>query len=158
MKEIEKSVNVYVADDGKEFLDKTECEKYEELRKDIQYFVVHCRPDLNETGVFTTVNVVAVHAVRYGHHKDIVCNWCVKQKGYPILCESVQGYGWQSGFSISDDQEYAKKLWDDFSKDRKVSKAQSWTFPRFGEKVFLSEIEIDGFPKPFDYKKEWNLK
>lgn len=158
MKEIEKSINVYVADDGKEFLDKTECEKYEELYKNIKYFVVYHSPDLNETGCFMKASVVAVYSGRYGHHKDIVLNWCVKTKGYPILCESVQGYGWQDGFSVSDSQEYAKSLWDAFDKDTKTSSSQAWTFPRFDDKVFLSPIEVSGFPKPFDYVTEYGLK
>lgn len=155
MKEIEKSVNVYVANDGTEFLDKAACEIYEKNRNAIKYFMVKHAPDLTETGMFMRDSVVAVYDERHGCHLDIVRKWCVETKGYPILSESVQGCGWQRGFEIITN---AKEQWDKFQSGAKVSEYQSWTFPTFDEKVFLSPIEVDGFPKPFNYVEEWNLK
>lgn len=159
MKEIEKTTKIYVADDGMEFISRDECEKYETLNSNIQYYVVRHAPDLNETGVFMKTSVVAVYSDRYANHMEIVRNWCVKTKGYPILSASVQGFGWQKGFEIIPNNQdgYAKKLWDKFEAGEEVDKHQSWTFPTFGEKVFLSPIEVDGFPKPFNYVKEWSL-
>ena len=53
-KEVTKTV--YIADDGKEFLTKEDCEKHEKFVKEIlsriKYFCIRCHPDLTETGSF----------------------------------------------------------------------------------------------------------
>ena len=49
-------------------------------------------------------------------------------------------------------------MWRDFESGKKVNEHQAWSFPRYGEKVFLSPVEVEGFPKPFDFQTEWNLK
>ena len=61
-KEITKTV--YIANDGKEFLTKEDCEKYErfveEILSRIKYFCIRCNPDLTETGNFSHKIYVAV--------------------------------------------------------------------------------------------------
>ena len=53
-KEITKTI--YIANDGKEFLTKEDCEKHErfveEILSRIKYFCIRCNPDLTETGNF----------------------------------------------------------------------------------------------------------
>ena len=52
-KEITKTI--YIANDGKEFLTKEDCEKHErfveEILSRIKYFCIRCNPDLTETGI-----------------------------------------------------------------------------------------------------------
>ena len=54
-KEITKTI--YIANDGKEFLTKEDCEKHErfveEILSRIKYFCIRCNPDLTETGNFS---------------------------------------------------------------------------------------------------------
>ena len=143
---------VYVANDGKEFLSKEECLKYEifldSVLSKIQYFSVFCDPDLTETGCFTREIHVAVYSTRY-FHKEIVFEWALRRLGY--LGKGVQGYGWQPYFSIKEitKEKYMSIELTDFN-NRHCNKSQ--------EKVFLSPKKVDGFPENFDYVKEWGFK
>ena len=72
-KEITKTV--YIANDGKEFLSKEECEKYEkfvkEILSNIKYFCIGCHPDLTETGYFQHkiyVNITNIMKLRLSGH------------------------------------------------------------------------------------------
>lgn len=143
---------VYVAKDGKEFLGKEECLKYEEfldrVLSNIQYFSIFCDPDLNETGGFTREIHVAVYSV-HSFHKEIAFEWALKRFSY--LGVSVQGWGWQPYFSIKEitKEKYMSIELTDFN-NRHCNKSQ--------EKVFLSPKKVDGFPENFDYVKEWGFK
>lgn len=152
MQEKKITKTVYVAQDGKEFLSKEECLKYEKLLDEvlskIQYFSVFCEPDLNETGSFTKEIHVAVYST-HSFHKEIASQWALNRFGY--LGISVQGWGWQPYFSIKGitKEQYMSLEVTDFNK-RNYNKSQ--------EKIFLSPKKVDGFPENFDYVKEWGFK
>lgn len=82
-KEITKTV--YIAYDGKEFLSKEDCEKYEYFAKEIlshiKYFCIRCNPDLTETGNFTHKIYAAVFSKHY-FYKDIAFEWALRKFGY----------------------------------------------------------------------------
>ena len=136
--------DIYIAEDGKEFLIKEDCEKYEKFVKEtlsrIKYFCVRCLPDLTETGNFTHKIYVAVFSEHY-LYRDIVFQWALKKFG-TYLGESVMGYGFQPYFNVSE-----------------VSKEEYFSTSKPGsEKLFLSPKEIDGFPENINYMKKWGFK
>ena len=156
MKEEEVTSKVYIADDGKRFLDRDECLNYEKnvlkLKKDIKYFKVYHNPDLTEKGTLECVMLIAVYS-NHGNHADIVENWCVVNKKLPILGESVQGWGFQRHFCVNEateDEFFA------FAKDKPIDKV--WSRPYMSEQHFLSPIAVEGYPAPFDYMKAWKFK
>ena len=101
-KEITKTI--YIANDGKEFLTKEDCEKHErfveEILSRIKYFCIRCNPDLTETGNFSHKIYVAVFSKHY-LYKDIAFQWALKKLG-TYLGESVMGYGFQPHFNVSE--------------------------------------------------------
>ena len=152
MKKIEQTV--YVAKDGKKFFDLVDCTKYEETLSKIKYFVVYHTPDLNETGSFTKVSVVAVYSSRVDH-RAIVEKWCVDEMHFPILGPSVQGCGFQRHFEIDEDKgdcRRCEKLWNEYSCGNRIG---DHVWPWYDHKVFLSTIPMEGFPDPFDYMAKW---
>lgn len=142
---------IYIANDGKEFLTKEDCEKHEkfvtEILSRIKYFCVRCHPDLIETGYFQHKIYVAVFSRHY-LYKDIAFEWALRKfNGY--LGESVQGYGFQPRFSVS---EVSKEEYENCPPTEcRGSKLKS-------EKKFLSPKSVDGFPENIDYIKEWGFK
>ncbi len=151
MEEKEITKKIYVANDGKEFLSKEECEKYEAFAKEvlskIKYFRIHCNPDLTETGYYQHWIYVAVYSSNY-YHCEIAFELALREfKGY--LGESVQGYGFQPKFEVfvSNKEEFEKcspVIWG----GRELK----------SERRLLSPMTIEGFPSNFDYKKEWGFK
>ena len=143
---------IYVADDGKEFLTASECEKHEkfvkEVLENIRYFCVRCMPDLTETGLYQHKIYVAVFAKRYAFYQDIVMEWAIRKfKRY--LGESVMGYGFQPHFTINpvDTVEYSE------------CPPTKWGGSEFkSERVFLSPEPMEGFPENVNYMKEWGFK
>lgn len=148
-KEITKTI--YIANDGKEFLTKEDCEKHEKFVKEIlsriKYFCVRCKPDLTETGYFKHKIYVAVFSEHY-LYKDIVFEWALRKFGH-LLGESVQGYGFQPRFSVS---EASKEEYETCS-------PTEWGGVKLeSEKMFLSPKTVEGFPENIDYMKEWGFK
>lgn len=78
-KEITKTI--YIANDGKEFLTKEDCEKHEkfvtEILSRIKYFCVRCHPDLTETGYFQHKIYVAVFSSITYTRKLLLNGHCV---------------------------------------------------------------------------------
>ncbi|MCJ2381778.1 hypothetical protein MUN53_14390 [Parabacteroides sp. AGMB00274] len=148
-KEITKTI--YIANDGKEFLTKEDCEKHEkfvtEILSRIKYFCVRCHPDLTETGYFQHKIYVAVFSKHY-LYKEIAFEWALRKfNGY--LGESVQGYGFQPQFSVS---EVSKEEYENCP-------PTEWGGSKLkSEKKFLSHKSVDGFPENIDYIKEWGFK
>lgn len=148
-KEITKTI--YIANDGKEFLTKEDCEKHEkfvtEILSRIKYFCVRCYPDLTETGYFQHKIYVAVFSKHY-LYKEIAFEWALRKfNGY--LGESVQGYGFQPQFSVS---EVSKEEYENCP-------PTEWGGSKLkSEKKFLSPKSVDGFPENIDYIKEWGFK
>lgn len=95
------SATIFKAFDGKIFTSEAECKEYEKRRKEfldnLKFFEVSHSPDLNETGLFTEELLVAVYS-GYGHHAEIVNNYCIKKFGY--LGQGVQGWRFQTYFSV----------------------------------------------------------
>lgn len=148
-KEITKTI--YIANDGKEFLTKEDCEKYETFVKEtlsrIKYFCINCNPDLTETGYFQHKIYVAVFSEHY-LYEDIAFEWVLRKFGH-LLGESVQGYGFQPRFSVS---EISKEEYETCS-------PTEWGGSKLkSERIFLSPKYVDGFPENIDYMKEWGFK
>lgn len=148
-KEITKTV--YIANDGKEFLTKEDCEKYEKFVENtlscIKYFCIRCHPDLTETGYFQHKIYVAVLSNNY-LHREIAFEWALRNfKSY--LGVSVQGYGFQPHFSVSEvSKEECEKC-----------PPTEWGGYKFqSDNVFLSPKAVEGFPENIDYMKEWGFK
>lgn len=139
MKEEIKQVKTYIANDGKEFLNKEDCIHYEkELKKleRIQYFVVSHSPDLCETGCFTAFSYVAVDPEATGlTGEDIVMQWAIDIFGY--LCQGVQGYRLMRAFCVS---KCTKESYD--------SGVRGWDKKKCDKKIFISRNSVDGLPKP----------
>ena len=146
-------MDVYVAEDGKEFTNEEDCSKYEngtlKDKKNIRYYIVRCNPDLTETGCMMSEIPVAVLSV-HGCHADIVANWCVKEKNMPIIGEGVQGYGFQEHFQVNTIRE------SDYFSSVAGKKAVSGCYAQ--ERVFLSPKNVEGFPENYDYIKIWGFK
>lgn len=158
MKTIEKTINVYVSDDGREFLDEKSCSMYEkkldDFNRNIKFFRLDWNPDLNETGCFQDHALMVVYS-SCGYHEQLVSKFAQDKLKQPIIGPSVMGYGFQSYFSIH------------YIKDKEVYKST-----RF-KKVFIlspddkisdDRILLKFIPgtfehvNAFNYIKEWNLK
>ena len=149
-KEITKTI--YIANDGKEFLTKDDCEKHEKfvekILSRIKYLCVRCHPDLTETGYFQHKIYVAVFSKNGLFSKEIAFQWALKKFG-TYLGESVMGYGFQPHFNVS---EVSKEEYEECS-------ATVWGgTPLKSEKIFLSPEPVEGFPDNIDYIKEWGFK
>lgn len=149
-KEITKTI--YIANDGKEFLTKDDCEKHEtfveRILSRIKYFCIRCHPDLTETGNFQHKIYVAVFSKNGIFSKEIAFQWALKKFG-TYLGESVMGYGFQPHFNVS---EVSKEEYEECS-------ATVWGgTPLKSEKIFLSPEPVEGFPDNIDYIKEWGFK
>lgn len=146
------SATIFKAFDGKIFTSSSECERYEKQRKEfldnLKFFEVNHSPDLNETGLFTEKLLVAVYS-EYGHHAEIVNNYCIKRFGY--LGQGVQGWRFQTYFNVSptDFETYSKDILEDWR-----------GYESHPKKILLSPTKLDEFKgiERFDYMKEWRFK
>lgn len=142
MKTREVVKKIYIAEDGKEFLVKEECEKYEkfceEILSKIKYFRLMAEPDLNETGLSQNTFYIAVFSPKYHYSIEIAKEFALRKYRH-FLISSVQGYGFQPSFAIDT---ITKEEWENGK----------------CEKFFLSSIPVDGFPRNFDFMKEWGFK
>ncbi len=135
MREVAKTVKLYVADDGKEFISESDCEKYEEeLAKmsNVKYFEVWYNPDLTETGSYRSFMCVAVFCIEK-IHRAILDQWLIKNKGISFVGCGVQGYGIKMHCCVSE------------------CTAERFVNAQDKQKWFLSPTEIDGFPTKQDY-------
>lgn len=152
MKKQKITKEIYIAEDGREFLTKEECEKYEDFVKNtlsrIRYFRIICEPDLTETGCYQRHIEVAVLAPKWNaYQKEVAFEWALRKFGH-YLMEGVQGWGFMPSFKIMpiSREEYEKEPDSRFSlvKER--------------ERVFLSPEPVEGFPENYNYMKEWGFK
>lgn len=109
-------------------------------------FCIRCNPDLTETGNFTHKIYAAVFSKNY-FYRNIAFEWALRKFGY--LGESVQGWGFQPHFSVSEvsKEEYEKCPPIEWGGSNLKS-----------DKIFLSPISVEGFPENIDYMKQWNFK
>lgn len=127
---------VYITADGKEFLDETEAKKHETNLTNIKYFVVRHKPNLTDTGIFTAMMHVAVHTGN-GCHKHIIYQYLMKHMGWNSIQEGVQGYGYMCSFVVEN------------------SNIEQFNSAKESSKLFLSQISVDGFPRPFNFVEAW---
>jgi hypothetical protein len=150
MKEEQKLLTVYIADDGTEFTDRKNCEAYELQCSKIRYFCVHHTPDLTQTGDFTRRTYYMVFSW-FGCWQDILDEYLRSELKMKKIGPSVMGYGLQVNYII-------EKL-EGMNKDN-ITELISTNRPL----KILSPIELNMSPKSSDniqyinYMKIWNLK
>lgn len=90
---------------------------------------------------------MAVFSEHY-FHKEVAIEWALQKFG-SLLGESVQGYGFQPLFCVS---EVSKEEYENCP-------PTEWGGSKLGsEKIFLSPKLVEGFPENIDYMKEWGFK
>lgn len=142
---------VYIAKDGKEFLDKKECEKYEkEFLDKIKYFSIYYNFDYNEGRGFQSVVHVAVNPSRYDCAGVIVEKYAIDVLNKGVFAgQGCMGYGLQKTYSLHN------STTESFESNQGVN----WGCNSLhGTQVFISENAIEGFPEPYNYRKEWGIK
>lgn len=142
--------DIYIAEDGREFLTKEECEKYEDFVKNtlsrIQYFRIMYGPDLTETGRYQCQIDVAVLAPKWHpYQKEVAFEWALR-KFDRYLMESVQGWRFMPSFEI---MPISREVYE---------KEPDSRFGSVKERVFLSPEPVEGFPENYNYMKEWGFK
>ena len=150
-----RNVDVYIAKDGTEFLDKNECANYEKLMDNIRYFRINTTPDLTETGLMQKSIAVLVYSDHYSHY-EIALNYAIKELGLRILGVGVQGCGFQEHFNIA---KSTKHEFESYVKGSKVNPNSLMNIPRWDSVCVLSPINIPGIDNlsNFDYVTAWNL-
>lgn len=150
MKKQKITKDIYIAEDGREFLTKEECEKYEDYVKNtlsrIRYFHIICMPDLTETGQYQCRTCVAVLTPKWNVcQKEVAFEWALRKFGH-YLMKGVQGWGFMPSFEIMpiSREEYEKEPDSRFSPVK--------------ERVFLSPEPVEGFPENYNYMKEWGFR
>lgn len=142
---------VYIAKDNKEFLDKEECEKYEkEFLDRIKYFSIYYNFDYNEGRGFQSVAHVAVIPSRYDDAGVIAEKYAIDVLNDGVFAgQGCQGYDLQKTYSLHSS---TKEIFEN-------NEGVNWGCnTRHGKQILISEESIEGFPKPFNYKKEWGIK
>lgn len=137
------SATIYVAKDGREFLDKKECEIYEnetlKVLENTKYFKYFTNRDLTETGYFTNYNYAAVYIKGWSNcYQEVLLQYLFDRYKGKILSVDVQGYGVTSNFEIKEitKEEYFEK------------KQRNWGgMLTTSQQILLSEIPIKGFPE-----------
>lgn len=142
---------VYIAKDGKEFLDKEECEKYEkEFLDRIKYFSIYYNFDYNEGRGFQSVAHVAVIPSRNDYARVIAEKYAIDVLNDGVFAgQGCQGYDLQKTYGLHSSTK------ETFEKNEGVNWGCN---TRHGKQILISEESIEGFPKPFNYKKEWGIK
>jgi hypothetical protein len=138
---------VYKAIDGKKFLSEKACKDYEEMIKNIKYFNLYHGLDLCETGLYTKLTHVAVYS-KYCYHKELAEQYAYNTFG-SLIGEGVQGYGFQLQWEVgkSDRENYFN------------CRGIMWGGKEYKEPLlFLSPIDVEGFPEKTDYFKLFKLK
>ena len=144
---------VYLAKDGKEFLNKEECRKYEEefLNK-VSYFAISYNFDLTEGRGFQSLVYVAVVPSRNDSAVVIANKYAIDVLNDGVFAgQGCQGYGLQETYSL---RPITKDMYD-------ANEGTIWGWgcdSIHGKQILISEKPIEGFPEPFNYKKEWGIK
>lgn len=151
MKVIKRTIQTFVANDGKEFSTEAECLAYEQnILHKIKYFCVDFDFDLTEGRGWQNNAYLAVVPVRDADPKDIAIEFALRNYGCGhYLVSGVQGYGAQKTFHV---REISKKAYDEH-------KGIQWTeFINVPKQLLLSPIFIEGYPAPYDYTNIWNIR
>lgn len=149
MKQETRTQDLWVSEDGREFLTKDECEKYEKETlgrfKNIKYFRVYHSPDLTEGRGMYGLTFIAVETQWGGYCAEpFAMDWCFKTFGKCVAY--VQGCSPTDNWRLS---ECTEEDW----KNRKSRKAQVGDYKYDSKEVFLSNgTAIEGFPEPESLK------
>ena len=77
MKIYRKEVDVFITEDGKEFLSEEEAREHEKRLKDCSYWIVICNPDLTEgRGWYRKIYLTV-----YNGSRNLVEDWCYENIG-----------------------------------------------------------------------------
>lgn len=144
---------VYLAKDGKEFLNKEECRKYEEEFLDkVSYFAISYNFDLTEGRGFQSLVYVAVVPSRNDSAAVIANKYAIDVLNDGVFAgQGCQGYGLQETYSL---RSITKDVYD-------ANEGMIWGWGCDSihvKQILISEKPIEGFPEPFNYKKEWGIK
>lgn len=150
---IERTIHkvVYIAKDGKEFIDKKECWEYEkEFLDKIKYYTIRYDFDYTEGRGFESIAHVAVVPSGYDDAEVIAEKYAIDILNAGIFAgEGCQGFGLQKTYSLCNSTR------EKFEANEGVG----WgCHSPHGTQVFISETAIEGFPKPYHYKREWGIK
>lgn len=131
---------VYLAKDGKEFLNK------------ISYFAISYNFDLTEGRGFQSLVYVAVVPSRNDSAAVIANKYAIDVLNDGVFAgQGCQGYGLQETYSL---RSITKDVYD-------ANEGMIWGWgcdSIHGKQILISEKPIEGFPEPFNYKKEWGIK
>lgn len=123
---------VFIAEDGKQFLNEKDCQLYEDTvikrKKNIKYFRLHHSADFTEGRGFQAYPLAAVEA-EYNNNKVLAEMFCQIAWGNRVQwCYSSPAPAWD----ISDISE------NDYL---------TGEVHRFGKKIFVSHSDMEGLPK-----------
>lgn len=141
---------IFLSEDGKEFLSEDECKLYEENTlnryKGIKYFYVFHSPDLTEgRGMYGKTFIAFENDCSYMAN-EYLNDWCFHLFGRAV--EYVQGCSPIPNWSL---HETTKEQWE----NRKNSKATVGDYSYDSKEIFISNKgDLEGYPKsrPLDYK------
>lgn len=105
---------VYLAKDGKEFLNKEECRKYEEEFLDkVSYFAISYNFDLTEGRGFQSLVYVAVVPSRNDSAAVIANKYAIDVLNDGVFAgQGCQGYGLQEAYAALIDKISGKGTWE----------------------------------------------
>lgn len=138
---------VYVADDGSQFDDEKTCQEYEKRMGNIKHYRIMHSPDLNETGNFCRKTYVAILYDKCPSMAPDILLEYIYREFKCILGPSVMGFGMQRHV-----------IFDECSKDEYMRHpAMTWGARHESPQLFLSDINVSGYPKHINFLKEWKL-
>lgn len=147
MKAEDKTIKVYIADDGKEFASESECKIYEEktlkILSNIKYYQSLNCPDLTEGRGYVNIDYIAVYNSNYVHF-HLALQYLINKYGPTI--EYVQGVAPMPNWHIP--KEITKEEY------LKAKKPKLGDYMQGSKQILISEFEIEGFCKPINLLKQ----
>lgn len=154
-REIKKTI--YVAFDGREFLEKKDCQQYEEniqtMKTNVRCFSVRYNPDLTETGLFNSKMYIMVYSQHFCF-ESIVENFLTHELKIPIIGPGVQGYGFTNYYNIAgiETDTFIELLKNESNIIHILCSSKEL------EKIAKTcDIETNNI-RTFDYVREWGFK
>ena len=142
---------VYIAKDSKVFFDKEECEKYEkEVLDRIKYFRIYYNFDYTEGRGFQSIVHLAIIPSEYDNAEVIAEKYAIDVLNNGVFAgQGCMGYGLQKTYSLHVSTK------ESFENNEGVNWGCNSSH---GKQILIAEKSIEGFPEPFNYKKEWGIK
>ena len=154
MKKTTKTIDLFLASDGREFLTEAESKHYEEnvlkRLKNIKYFSITYNPDTTEGRGYYSRIFVAIEA-SYSH--DLIAE---------LFCEQCIGsrVAWVMGVSMMTNWTISKITLEDFNNYKHFSyNVYAGDYGHGVKRLFISNENLEGYPKafkcPYDYKEKF---